>query len=213
MYYREAILIWAFGLVLPEILGLFVARLILSYGLDRAYAIGLAAGVIASIRLLLTVYIARVVGVGLTSLIYRPLPVKPAQLLLLITLIVAVAVIDYIVTTTIRGSYKPQLADYKFYAEHGVIYLFPFQLAYYFSEIVVVNFMYLLAKKSWSLLGSPIAAGIAFVILAWALPHVLTKDFKVAIHASILAILFYTGYEATGSPLTPIILWFVILLV
>lgn len=214
MYYKEAVLAWILGLVLPEILGTFTARIALSLGLDKAHAIGLAVAITASIRLLLVVYITGIVETDLTSLIYRPLPTKSVEVLYLATFIIAIAIIDYIATTIINGgTYKPQLADYEHYAKNGVLYLYPFQLAYYFSEIVVVNLIYLLAKRSWTLLGSPIIAGVAFVILVWALPHVLTKNFKVAIYASILAVFLYTGYEATGSPLTPIILWFIVLLV
>ena len=210
---KEAVLAWVFVLVLPELFGLLVARFALSHGIGKPHVIGLASMVIASTRLPLIVYTARAFKVEAASLIYKPLPGIP-QMILLAVFIVAVAVIDYLATTIIsNGSYKPQLAEYKYYASHGILHLFPFQLIYYFTEITTVNLMYLLAKRSWTLLSSPIIAGISFVILTWALPHAFTKGVKVAIYASILAILLYTGYEATGSPLTPIILWFTVLLV
>jgi hypothetical protein len=90
---------------------------------------------------------------------------------------------------------------------------FPFKVAYYLSEIVVMNYMYMPAKKAWALSKPPITAGTLFLILGWAVPHIFTKDVVVALYAIALVILFYTGYEYTKSLITSIISWFIVLIV
>jgi len=45
--------------------------------------------------------------------------------------------------------YKPQLLGYSYYAECNALWGFPLKIAYYLSEIVVMNYMYILAKKAW----------------------------------------------------------------
>ncbi len=85
--------------------------------------------------------------------------------MLLVVFAVSAAVTGYLAAVIIGGSYRLQLAEYRYYAEHNLLYMFPFQPSYYLREIVVVNLVYLLARGSWSLLGGPVIASMVLVIL------------------------------------------------
>jgi len=76
-----------------------------------------------------------------------------------------------------------------------------------------MNYMYILAKKAWEFAKYPITAGTIFLILGWAVPHLLTKNVLVMLYAMVLVIILYVGYEYTKSPITPTTLWFTILII
>ncbi len=76
-----------------------------------------------------------------------------------------------------------------------------------------MNYMYILAKKAWSFSKPSITAGTVFLILGWAILHIFTKNVLVMLYAIALVLILYIGYEYTKSPITPIILWFTILIV
>ena len=76
-----------------------------------------------------------------------------------------------------------------------------------------MNYMNILAKKAWRFSKPPITAGTLFLILGWAVLHIFTKNILVALYAIVLVMIFYVGYEYTKSPITPIILWFTVLIV
>ncbi|MCD6428425.1 MAG: hypothetical protein J7L12_02270 [Desulfurococcales archaeon] len=215
MYGKAAVLVWVLGLISAELLGIGSAYMARTFGVGEVFSGGVADIVTVSARLLFLAYVARATSVNFSNVIYKPLPSRSSQLILLAALVAVVGLLDYFITA--YGSsrpYEPQLMGYEYYAERGAIWCFPFRVAYYLSEVVVVmNYMYVLAKKAWKLFNRPAAAGVAFLILAWALPHVFTKNVFVAAYAAILATILYVGYEFTGSPLTPIILWFAVLLV
>jgi len=214
MYKGMAILSWLFGLVFAELLGIGSAYLTYLSGVNEVFSGSIADAIIVSARFLFLSYIARVASVNLSSAIHKPLPKRSSQLLFLATLAFIVILLDYSVTVyTSNKPYKPQLIGYRYYAEQGAVWCFPLKVAYYLSEIIVKNFMYIPAKKAWKILNRPIIAGIVFLVLGWALPHVFTKSVFVAIYAIVLVVIFYSGYELTSSPLAPVILWFIVLLV
>ncbi|MEB3787256.1 MAG: hypothetical protein GSR78_00710 [Desulfurococcales archaeon] len=209
----DPLLAWALGLILPEILGMGAARLAVGHGMGEAYSMGLAVAVISVSRLVVVALLAERLGVDLAGITYKPVP-GGSQAIILLALALATAVLDYIVSKWSNGGvYQPQLAEYRYYHMHGVVYMYPFQVAYYVTEVIALNLMYITARNTWTILGDPIIAGLAFVIIFWALPHALTKNLGVALYASLLALVLYSGYEATGSPLTPLLLWLIVVLV
>lgn len=209
----DPLVAWALGLILPEILGMGAARLAAGRGMGEAYSMGLAVAAISVSRLAVLALMAERLGVDLAGITYKPVPGE-FQAVTLLALALATAVLDYIVSKWSNGGvYQPQLAEYRYYRMHGVVYLYPFQVAYYITEVIALNLMYITARNTWTLLGDSIIAGLSFVIIFWALPHTLTKDPAVALYASLLALILYSGYEATGTPLTPLLLWLIVVLV
>ncbi len=55
--------------------------------------------------------------------------------------------------------------------------MFLVEAAYHSSEIMVMNFMYILAKNAWKILEQPVIAGMVFLILGWAFPRSLQRIF------------------------------------
>ena len=212
MYKKAALLTWILGFALAELIGIGLSYLVYMQGIAKTFSRFISDIVIVGTRFLFLAYIAEMCSISLSNAIYKPFLLRRHLPLLLIT-VTFVAILDYSVTIIAMGAYGPQLLGYGYYAEHGMLWGFPFKVAYYFSEIVVMNYMYILAKRAWSFPKSPITAGTLFLILGWAIPHIFTKDVMVALYAVALVILFYTGYEYTKSPITPIILWFTVLIV
>jgi len=214
VYRRIVILLWFFGLVFAELLGIGLAYLAYMSDMNEVFSGSIADIIIISTRFLFLAYIARITSINLSSAIYKPLPRRSTQLLFLVALIFIVLLLDYSITVyTSSKPYEPQLMGYKYYAEQGALWCFPLKVAYYLSEITVMNYMYMLAKKAWKIFGKPIIAGMLFLVFGWALPHTFTKNVFVAVYAVALVIIFYSGYELTNSPLVPITLWFTVLLV
>lgn len=214
-YRRAALLAWLLGLVLTEVLGLSLAYFAYNCCIGEVYAVGVADAVIVTIRFLFLSYIAGEAGESLTFAVYKPAP-RGRKILLLLGLAVAVALLDYYFTASVYANSKPyelQLVDYGYYAGHGVAYLFPLKVLYYFSEVVAMNYMYILARKAWGIFKYPFTAGTLFLVLGWALPHALTKDVLAAVYAVALTVVFYTGYEYAKTPVAPIIMWFTVLVV
>jgi len=166
--------------------------------------------VIVTVRFSSLLYFSKMSRVSLADAIYKPLRMNRS---ILLCLIICIVLLDYLLTMSTYGVYKPQLLDYNYYVEKGLLWGFPFKILYYLSEIIVMNYMYILAKNTWSFTKHHITSGTLFLILGWALLHIFAKNVLVAFYAVVLVILFYLGYEYTGSPLTPIILWFTVLIV
>lgn len=213
MYRKALVLVWFFSFVLAELLGISLAYLVYLYSANEVVSGTLADIITVAVRFLSLAYIAKVVDISMSSAIYKPLPSRRSAPLLLI-LIAVVALIDYYVSSYGSGGiYEPQLLDYSRYVGRNVIWGFPFKITYYFSEITVMNYMYVLARRVWGELMGLITGGTLFLVLGWALLHVFTKNLIVAVYAVVLVLFFYTGYENTRSPLTPVILWFTVLIV
>ena len=212
MYRRAVLLTWGFSFILAELIGGGLAYLAYTRGAYEALSVAVADVAIVSLRLLFLIYIAGATLVSLANAVYNPLPAKRGLPVLLIA-VMFVAVLDYQVAVITGGSYEPQLLDYGYYLERGALWGFPLKVAYYFSEIVAMNYVYVLAKMAWRPLKPPITAGTLFLVLGWALPHVFTKDVLVALYAAALVVVFYVSYEYTETPVTPVVLWFTVLIV
>ncbi len=212
MYGRAALLTWGLGFILAEFAGIGLAYLAYISGVGEVPSGSIADAVIVIVRFLFLVYMAKKVSVNLANAVCKPLPAKKHSLTL-IMLVAFTALLDYCLTVSTSGVYKPQLLGYSYYAECNALWGFPLKIAYYLSEVVVMNYMYILAKKAWKFSKPPMTAGMVFLILGWAVLHAFTKNILVALYAVLLVVIFYTGYEYTGSPITPIILWFTVLMI
>jgi hypothetical protein len=214
MYRRALLLTWGLAFIAAELAGLGTAYLAWLHGVAASLTGSIADIVIVALRFSLLTYISRRIGVVLTNAVYKPPPTGKRSPLVLILLVGFVGLVDYYITvSTSGGTYEPQLLGYSYYVEQGVVWAFPLKLAYYLSEITVMNYMYILAGMAWRFSKPPITAGMIFLIFGWAALHLFTKSLLVAAYAAFLVITFYLGYEYTNSPITPILLWLTVLIV
>ena len=212
MFKRAVLLTWGLAFILAEITGIGVSYLAYVQGVSGILSGCIADMVIIIVRTLTLICIAKSYDVSLAYAVYKPLPMGRG-LIILPMVVLCVIILDYLVTIVFYGSYSPQLLGINYFIEQKLLWAFPFKVGYYFSEVIVMNYMYILAKRAWPLLRPPITAGTIFLVLGWALPHILTKNVIVALYAIVLVVIFYVGYEYSKSPLTPITLWFTILIV
>lgn len=213
MFKKAVLLTWSLAFIMAEILGLSVSYLAYTFYNIKGILCGAIADiVIVTIRFFILIYIARMCGVSLADAMWRPLP-RLRKWVVVLVAITAVILFDYFITLGVYSVYEPQLLGIENFIRNNALLLFPFKIAYYFSEIVVMNYMYILAKKAWVFLKPPITSGTLFLIFGWALLHLLTKNIIVALYAICLVVIFYVSYEYSKSPITPIILWFVVLIV
>jgi len=212
LFKKVALLAWGLAFVLTEIIG--IAALYLAHILGMTSILGgsIADITITIVRFLILIYIASSCRVSLSHAIYKPLP-RGIGIITVSMMTSCVVVLDYFITIMSYGRYIPQLLGVEHFIKHGLLWAFLPKIGYYFSEITVMNYMYILAKRAWPTLKPPITAGIMFLILGWAIPHIITKNIVVALYAIVLVIIFHAGYEYSKSPLTPIVLWFTILTV
>ncbi len=200
-------LAWGFAFILAEAIG-FVASSGLSSVAGIAIAVSLGQAVTVIIRVVAITFLAPRTGVALSG-IFRSPPPKRAPVLLAITL--STGVLAYLVNQGVSLNVT-RIIQYSNFELDGAVWTVPFAIAYYLSEIVLLNYLYMLAKKSWTLLGSQSLAAAVFLILGWASLHAITQNLVTAIFAVALVPILYASYEYAGkSPLTPILLWFVIL--
>ncbi len=203
------LLIWGLAFILAEAAGVVVSSQVSSLGLET---LGTSVGQLAtiSVRILALVYFASIIGIPVSAAYKKPLPSK---LPLLLATSVAVAILAYVVDlATSLGGRVTTLIHYSNFIVNGALWTVAFSVAYYMSEIVLLNYLYMVAKKSWSILGSPALAAMLFLILAWASLHAITQSLVTAVYAIALVPIFYLSYEHTGrSPISPMILWFVTL--
>jgi hypothetical protein len=142
-----------------------------------------------------------------------PLPKKPKTATVFFIGIALVVISNILIGIQTNGAYTASLLGVSYFVTNGgtpaLILGFPIQALYYFSEIVVMNYMYILAKRGWSWRKGPLTSGTIFLILGWASLHTITKDVFVALDGIILVLIFFCAYEyAEKSPLAPVVLWF-----
>lgn len=98
MYRRIIILLWLFGLVSAEPLGIGLAYLAYMSSMNEVFSGCIADAIIVSTKCLFLYYIARTASISLSSAIYKPLPRRSTQLLFLTTLVFIVLLLDYSIT-------------------------------------------------------------------------------------------------------------------
>jgi hypothetical protein len=211
-YGKWLLLTWLAGFILAELLGVSLAYLAYRSGVGVIAATCVADSATVTARLLVLILVARRTALSLASAVYKPLPGRSSALILAVFAAVT-AGLDYVVTVLAYGGYEAQLLGYTYYLERKALWAFPLKVAYYLSEVVVMNYMYLLACRVWRWSRRPITAGTLFLVAGWALPHLLTKSLIVAAYAAALVLLFYTCYEYARTPIAPITLWLLVLTV
>ncbi len=212
-YGKGLLLTWGVAFVLVEVLGLILVYLTYSSGLPMIYSIFFRDVLVTSLRFpILEFIIYHISGLSLRNTLAKPLP-GVREIKMIFIGVIFIAIIDYLIAIVVNGTYSPQLADYQYYMINNAMWFYPFRIAYYLSEITVMNYMYILSKNVWRILEPPITSGTIFLIIVWALPHLITKNMAVALYATILTVILYAEYEYTGSPLTPVILWFASLII
>lgn len=213
MYRKALALTWLLAFAFAEALGVTFVYLAYMMGVDELFYVAISDLVIVLARFSFLIYISKQVsGVDLKYAVFEPL-IGVKKTILLGIFILTIAVLDFSISTVIYNSYTPQLMEISYYLNKGILWLFPLKVLYYFSEITVMNYMYLLARETWPQFKPPITAGTLFLIITWALPHIVTKNFLVAIYSIILVIVFYMGFEYTDSPITPVLLWFTAIII
>jgi hypothetical protein len=178
---------------------------ILGYSLSQAAAL--------IIRIISLVILSAFSVLGLKDAVYTPYPRKMKTAAIIVIGIGLVFVSNFLIGIQTSGVYHPELLGALYFLSNGGLFPFllgfPIQLTYYFSEIIMMNYTYVLAKKGWSWRKGPITSATIFLILGWASLHAITKDIFVAIDGIVLVLLFYITLEyAEKSPMGPIILWF-----
>jgi hypothetical protein len=150
---------------------------------------------------------------SLKEAIYMPLPKKPKTATVFLIGIALVVVSNILIGIQTNGTYNASLLGVSYFVTNGgtpaLVPGLPIQALYYFSEIVVMNYMYILAKRGWSWRKGPLTSGTIFLILGWASLHAITKDVFTALDGIILVLIFFSAYEyGEKSPLAPVVLWF-----
>lgn len=203
------LLIWGLAFILAEAAGVVVSSRMSALGLET---LGVSVGQLVTIfvRIPALVYFAPFTGIPVSAAYKRPLPSK---LPYLFAISVAVAALAYVVdVATSPGGRVTSLIHYSNFVVNGAIWTVAFSAAYYLSEIVLLNYLYMVAKKSWSILRSRRLPAILFLIIAWASLHAITQSLVTAAYAIALVPIIYLSYEYCGhSPVSPIILWFLTL--
>lgn len=198
-----AILAWSLGFILAETLGVIVGFEAASGGLGAISASGLADLTTVASRSIVLAILPAITGLKLRNAIYSPrLKRKQLHVILLGTIII-------FISSYLENSFSIPLMGINYFLDNGAPWAFVAQILYYLSEIIIVNYMYILARAGWKWRRGPITAGTLFVILGWASLHAITKNAAVAAFAVVLVLILYTSYEYTKSPLSPIILWLV----
>ena len=106
--------------------------------------------IIVVARFLFLTYIAKISRVSLANAIYKP-SLTGKGLAILFIVATCTIIFDYYITIiATNGAYEPQLLGYSYYLKQNMLWGFPLKIVYYFSEITVMNYMYILAKKAWS---------------------------------------------------------------
>lgn len=196
---------WASAFILAEAAGFALSSLLTSTS-PEALDVSLGQSLTIVVRMVVIVLLAPRTGVALSNT-YRSPP--PKRLSLLAGVIVSTGVLAYLVNLS-SIPVGSSIIQYGNFEIGGALWTVPFAGGYYLSEIIMLNFLYILAKSSWSLLGSPALAAIVFLMLGWASLHVITQGLATAIFGLALVPIFYVSYEYTGkSPIAPILLWFV----
>ncbi len=203
------LIVWVLGFILAEAGGVAVSSQFTSLGFQT---LGVSIGQLATIvvRILVLVYFAPVAGLTLSATYRKPLP---SRLPLVLSIAVAMAILAYLVNLATSPVGRPTtVIQYSSFVIGGALWTIPFSLTYYLSEIILLNYLYMLAKRTWSAAWSPTLAAIIFLILGWASLHAITQNPVTAAYAIALVPIFYLSYEYSGrSPITPILLWFVTL--
>jgi hypothetical protein len=195
------ILAWFFGFILAETFGVIITSQGIVYGISSMSSGALGNATIVSSRLVSLMLISRMSELKLKDATYAPFP-KRKWFPVILTGIIASFTLSYVV-----NGYQLQLLGLNYFIRNAVPWAFPLQIVYYLFEIVVMNYMYLLAAKGWLWRRGPVTAGTLFLLLGWASLHVITKDVLVAVSGVVLVLILYVSYEFARSPLTPVILW------
>lgn len=132
---------------------------------------------------------------------------------MILAIAMSVAILAYLINfATSPVGVATTVVQYSSFIVGGALWTIPFSVANYLSEIILLNYLYMLAKRTWSTTRSHELAAIIFLILGWASLHAITQNAVTAAYAVALVPIFYLSYEYSGrSPITPILLWFVTL--
>ncbi len=197
---------WLLAFLVPEVVGIILAYTLERFQLIQEYALisewsAMSAGTFGFIYL-----ISRYTGIGISNVVYKPIgTIKSVHVLLLGLL--AIIPLSYL-----SNSFSFPLLSVGYFIKNNSLLAFPFEAMYYFSEIVVVTYIYIMATKGWTWRRGVFTSGTIAVILGWAILHAITKDVFTTVIAIVAVILFYIFYEYSKSPIAPIILWFAFLI-
>lgn len=198
---------WSLAFLFAEAIGFFVTSELSSFA-GTAIALSLGQTVTVVVRMVAIVLLASITGVALSSIYRSP---RPTRARVLLATIIATGVLAYLVN--LSSGNASRLVQYSNFEYDGEVWTIPFSTAYYLSEVLLLNFLYILGKKSSTIAGSGPLAAIVFLEIGWASLHAVTQSLVTAVFALALVPIYYCSYELTGrSPLTPIFLWFVTLI-
>lgn len=202
-----AVITWILAFAIPEILGLVAGSVSQDHHITAEYVSILEWTVMITGSFGFLYIISRFTRVRISEAIYvhRPVIQIAYPLLLGAFLIVPISFAS--------NSYSIPLLGVNSFLKSNSLLAFPFEILYYFSEIVVVTYMYIIAASGWAWRKGPFTSGTIFVIVGWAALHAITKNIFVALVAVGLAIILFLCYEYSKSPLVPILLWFTFLIV
>lgn len=201
-----AVITWILAFVVPEVAGIGFGDIIQASNASIEYVL-ISEWTVMTVGTFGFIYlISRYTGIGIADAVYKPPGTKRSIYVILLALLVIIPLSYF------SNSSSFPLLSAKYFVENNAVLAFPFEVVYYFSEIVVVTYMYIMANKGWEWRKGVLTSGTIFVIVGWALLHVITQSALVAIIAVLTVILFYVSYEYSKSPIVPIILWFAFLI-
>jgi hypothetical protein len=210
----SAILVWLLAFIGAETFGsVFISFIATTHGVNTIDAYSVSQAGTVAFRTVFLIFLSSVSALGLREALYRPIPKKSRTILVILIGIGLVLVSNVLIGIQTSGIYKASMLGAFYFLNNGgisaLIFGLPIQAVYYFSEVVVMNYMYVLAKKGWMWRKGPLTSGTIFLILGWASLHAITKDVFVAIDGIVLVLIFYFAYEySEKTPIAPIILWF-----
>ncbi|MEB3757232.1 MAG: hypothetical protein GSR76_00015 [Desulfurococcales archaeon] len=209
------VLIWLVSLVSAEASGLLVYRLMSrrNSGLSTARVLPILDTVIVSLRLATLYIILAYTGFDLVELFGLGTWCLAGIALSSLGLIV-VALFDAYFSGYRRGEpWEFQLMDYRLYKKNRIQRFCFLRVLYYFSEITIVNTLYLLGNEAIKLPCPLLTGGLIAVLVGWALLHVFTKDLNTVLDVTMYSLVAFTVAYYTGSMVYPIIAWFLILII
>ena len=209
------VLVWLVSLVSAEASGLLVYRLMSRRNseLSTARVLPILDTVIVSLRLVTLYIILAYTGFDLVELFGLGTWCLACIALSFLGLII-IALFDAYFSGYRRGEpWEFQLMDYRLYKKNGIKRFYFLRVLYYFSEITVVNILYLLGNEAIKLSYPLLTGGLIAVLVGWALLHEFTKDLNTVLDVTLYSLVAFTVAYYTGSMVFPIIAWFLILII
>jgi hypothetical protein len=210
----SAVLVWFLAFISAETFGsVLISAVATAHGASSVQAYSLSQAGTAVFRAVFLLILSSISVLGLRQAVYKPILKKSRTAEIILIGIALILISNVLIGIQTNGVYKASLLGVLYFMHNGgiasLILGLPIQALYYSSEIVVMNYMYILAKEGWSWHKGPLTSGTIFLIMGWASHHAITKDVFVALDGVVLVLIFYIAYEyAEKSPMASIVMWF-----